>query len=280
MALTFEPTTGHDATLDREQLVNVLRFRVRDTLPKTVAGDYFDYISSAVNAYITQSYPTKQTPMGLLYWNSIQLHENFYAQNYDITVVYGPRNRASGTYQITVDQAVGNVHVTAGRRIAGYGEADNEVDNEGVIFDGKEVTGADIPVAEDRITVSYRHPQAWLNHAYIRAVGRLRGYPNSDAFLGYAAGEVVYMGGNFTETNTEASAQYTFAISPNVTNLEVGGITITEKKGWDLISPVYEPEAAANDAGKTHSLRVLKYIEIIRLREWTAYASVFGWGGT
>jgi len=40
--------------------------------------------------------------MGTLYWNSIQLHENFYAQHYDISVTYSPFNRQSGTYQINV----------------------------------------------------------------------------------------------------------------------------------------------------------------------------------
>jgi hypothetical protein len=278
MAAMFELTTGSDLTLDRDNLTVVRKARCRDRLPKAVAGDYFDYVSSAAMAWVTTAYPIYQTPMGTLFWNSIQLHENFYAQAYDLSITYTPVNRQSGTYQITVDQAVGTQRVTAGRRIAGYGDPNKVMDNKGVFFDGQEVTGIDVPVAEDKLTIMYRHPMAYLNHAYIRNIGELRGYPNNDVFLGYLAGELVYMGGQFTQTESEASAQYGFAFSPNVEDVEVGEITIDVKAGWDAISPVYEPSVEANGAGKTHDIRKLKCIEIIRPREWKDYRPVFGWG--
>jgi hypothetical protein len=228
-------------------------------------------------ALIVGGYPTYGTDMGTLFWNSIQLHENFYAQHYDISVTDSPVNRQTGTYQITVDQAVGNVHVTAGERIAGFGDPANEVDSGGVFWNGEEVTGCEVPVGEDRITVMYRHPQACLRRAYIRSIGTLRSYPNSDVFLGYQPGEVRYMGGNFTETECEATASYSFEISPNATNLVGGGITIASKSGFDVISRVYEPTTDTNGAGKTHAIKKLKYIEIIRPRAHKAYGSVFGW---
>jgi hypothetical protein len=255
----------------------VRKFEVVGTLPYIHGGDAFDWVSSQVMALIVGGYATYLTPLGTLFWNSIQLHESFYAQHYEISVTYSPVNRQTGTYQITVDQAVGNVHVTAGRRIAGFGPAANEVNSGGVFWNGEEVTGTEVPVAEDRITVMYRHPQSFLNAAYIRSVGTLRGYPNSDVFLGYQPGEVRYMGGNFTETEAEASASYSFEISPNVTNLVVGGITITSKSGFDVISPVYEPTTDTNGAGVTHAVKKLKYIEIIRPREHKPYGPVFGW---
>jgi hypothetical protein len=146
-----------------------------------------------------------------------------------------------------------------------------------VFWNGEEVTGTDVPVAEDRLVISYRHPQAFLNHAYIRGIGRLRGYPCSDTFLNYAVGEVRYMGGQFTQTDAEATAQYAFDVSPNVTNLEVGGITIATKSGFDVISPIYEMEI--DDAGgEANAVKKIKYIEIIRPREHKAYKPVFGWG--
>jgi hypothetical protein len=278
MALTFELVTGSDLTLDRENLTVIRKARARDRLPVGIGGDYFDYVSSAAMAWVIANYPTYGTPMGTLFWNSIQLHENYYAQNYDLSITYSPVNRQSGTYQITVDQAVGTQRVTAGVRIAGFGDADNEVDNEGVFHDGHEVTGIDVPVAEDKLTIMYRHPQAYLNGAYIRRIGALRGYPNNDNFLGYEPGEVVYMGGQFTESNVEASASYNFAISPNVANLVIGSITVTSKKGWDAVSPVYEDDVDTNGAGKKHDVRKLKYIEIIRPRAWKDYVAAFGWG--
>ena len=273
MALTLRLQTGSDLTLDRDNLVIVRKFDVIGTLPYSGGGDAFDYVSSQVMSLITGSYPTYGTPMGTLYWNSIQLHESVYAQKYEISVTYSPWNKQSGTYQITVDQAVGNVHVTAGVRIAGYNGTGTCPNNGGVFFNGEEVTGCDVPVAEDRITVSYRHPQAYLNAAYIRAIGTLRGYPNSDVFLGYAAGEVRYMGGNFTQSDAEASASYSFEISPNVTNLVVAGCTVATKSGFDVLSPTYEKSAVSS-----LGVKLVQGIEVIRPREHKAYRTKFGWG--
>ena len=276
--LTWEQITGGQDTHDPENPTRTLKFRGRNRLPISTGGmDFFDYASHHAMAYIVANYPTQTTPLGLLFWNSIQLHENFYGINYDLTVTYGTEEKQSGSYQITVDQAVGTVKMTAGRRIAGFGPDADAVDNKGVFFNGTEVTGVEEPVAEDKIIISYRHPEMFLNHAYIRAVGALRGFPNSDTFLGYSPGEVKYMGGQFTESEAEATAQYHFAISRKATDLKIGEITIDEKEGWDAISPTYEPDV--HDAGgNQNAIRKLKYIEIIRTREWKAYTSVFGWG--
>jgi hypothetical protein len=277
MTLTLQLAVGSDLTLDRENLTIVRKFHVRGTLPYTAGGDCFDYLSSNVMGLIVASYPTYGTAMGTLYWNSIQLHENFYAQSYDISVTYSPFNRQTGTYQITVDQAVGNVRLTAGTRIAGY-PTNSCPDHEGLFDDGMEVTGCDVPVAEDRIQISYRHPQAYLNASYIRNIGTLRGYPNSDLFLGYAVGEVRYMGGNFTQSDCEATATYNFEISPNVTNLVMGGITVTTKSGFDVVSPVYKHDTDVTGDGKTHAIKKLLGIEVIRPRAHKAYQPIFGWG--
>jgi len=264
MDLTLRETTGSDLTLDRESLTIVRKFQVIGTLPYQHTGDAFDYVASQVMSLIRSSYPTYGTDMGTLYWNSIQLSEEFYAQKYNISVIYSPFNKASGAYQITVDQAVGNVHVTAGRRIAGYDGTGKCPDNGGVFFDGTEITGTEIMVAEGRFSVSYRHPQAWLNGSYIRAVEQLVGFPCADTFLGYAAGECQYAGGNFTETDAEASASYSFVTSRNVTNLVVGGVTITSKAGFDVLSPTYEMKDWAAGDGTKHPTKVVKGIEVIR----------------
>ena len=154
-------------------------------------------------------------------------------------------------------------------------------DNGGVIFDGQEVVGVDVPYGQTRIVIAYRHPQMFLNHAYLRGVETLVGRPNSDMFLGYDPGEIAYAGGNATESECEASAEYSFEVSRNATNLVVGGITIDEKKGFDIISPVYKWDSDEDTEGTKRAVRLIDYIEIIRPRgrEWLGYVSVFGWGG-
>jgi hypothetical protein len=222
-----------------------------------------------------------------LHWNSIQVHESYYAQAYEVSVAYSKDEKATGTYLIRVEQAAGTAKATAGELIAGYPDerwpdhGDGTRGHKGLIFDGQEVVGVDVPYNTTNIVISYRHPQGILNHEYIRKVGELAHHPNKDEFLGYEPGEIAYTGGNMTESECEASAEYAFEVSPNELNLVVGGITIAEKKGFDYISPVYKWNTADDAEGKTKTIREVDYIEIIRPRgrEWMDYVSVFGWGG-
>ncbi len=291
MALTLEAIVGSDLTLDRDNLTIVRKFRVTGVLPETFVGDCFDYVAKEMMGLVapmTSPYRTYGTPMGTLYWNSIQLHESYYAQLYEISVTYSPFEKQTGTYLIRVEHAAGTAKATAGEWIAGYPAADvpesasGVKGSGGVIWDGQEVVSVDVPFNQTRIVISYRHPKAFLNHTYLRAIGKLVGHPNEDIFLGYEPGEIVYAGGNATESEAEASAEYTFEVSRNETGLEVGGITIGAKKGFDIISPVYKWDTEDDGGGNTKAIRPIDYIEIIRPRgrEWENYVSVFGWGGT
>jgi len=283
----LELMVGSDLTLDRESLSIVRKFRVLGTLP--VTRDAFDIVASYVMAAIQaggvdpHGYvygPMYTTPQGPLYWNSIQLHESFYGQAYEISVTYGPyRKQETGTYMVRVEHAAGTAKATAGERIAGY--PTGCPDNGGVIWNGQEVVGVDVPYNQTRIVISYRHPQAFLNHTYLRSIGELVGHPNDDTFLGYSPGEICYTGGNATESEAEASAEYSFEVSRNETNLEVGGHIIGDKKGFDVVSPVYKWDTDTDQDGNTVSVRPIHYVEVVRPRgrEWKSYVDKFGWGG-
>lgn len=247
--------------------------------PGSWDGDYFSWIAS----YALRNIPkTFRHPLGILHLQDLQVNEVVHGLLYEISAPYGLFKKETGAYQITVDQTGGTVHVSAGTRIAGYGPAANEVDNGGLIgVEGDQVKGVDIPVETSKISVNFRHPEGALNRDYIIKIGRLVGRPNNDTFLGYDPGEVIYLGGNFTESNTEATATYQFAISYNLTNFVVGGITVTEKAGWDVLSPIYKETTYTDGEGNDHAVKNLAYIEIVRPagRSWLNYAPAFGWGG-
>lgn len=274
MSFRFKRITGGDITMADLSTV-VTRYRSEGAPEPLPSQDFFDYVAShALDPTVIPK--TYSLPIGTLYLSSLQIHENYYAREYEVSATYTRDKREVGAYQITVDQTGGTVHVTTGTRISGHGNAADAVDNGGLIgVDGDKVQGVDIPIEQTKISVNFRHPGGVLTASYIRAIGTLVGRPNSDTFLGYAAGEVLYLGGQFSETNTEATAQYNFAISPNRTNFTVGGITISQKYGWDVISPTYK-----HDIDNNHPVRQLQYIEIVRPagRDWVAYASTFGWG--
>ena len=284
MSFTLRWTTGSEETLDVDSQTCTRKGEIIGTLPYAGPMDCFDYIADAVNTWVLANKSRMTTVFGTLYLNSIQLSERFYAQHYEFSATYSTVNKQTGTYQITVGQAVGNEEVMAGELIACYPAADAPNYETGSFHDGREPKPFPVPVEEDRITVSYRHPKAYLNRSYIRAVGRLRGKPNSDPFLGYDAGEVRYMGGDFTESESEASASYAFEISPNVTNLVMyatptdAGITIATKSGFDIVQPVWEKDVGTTNGGDKLPIVRPKYVKVIRPKRHVAYKSVFGWG--
>ena len=73
MALTLEAIIGSDLTLDRDRLTIVRKFRVKGALPYS-GGDAFHAVASMVMGLVQTTYPLYATPMGTLFWNSIQLH--------------------------------------------------------------------------------------------------------------------------------------------------------------------------------------------------------------
>ena len=279
MTLRFEQKTGGTIAANRSGSPEVtLQFHGLDTIPTAVGGDYFDWFGSQAIAWVAANAPTYSHPQGTLYWNTIQIQERFYAQCYDMSVSYSPNDKSSGAYQITVDQTGGTVNVKAGTVIAKFGAnaPANLADVPPTIgVQGDDIVGVDIEVESTKIVVMFRHSQAFLTRSYIRSTGGLVGYVNNGTFLGYAAGEAKYLGGNFTESNTESTAQYNFAISPNKTNFTVAGITITQKYGWDLLDPVFK-----DDDDGTRGIRTVDYFKTIRPagREWKDFGATFGWG--
>ncbi len=280
----FERVTGGEITATPPTMT--IPYRSTGAVSPLPAGDYFSWLASfaMTNIPLTATHPGSGST---LYRQDIQIHENWYANAYEISVPYAARERLSGAYQISVNGSGGTVHVTAGTRITGYGpdgnetdepDQENKVDNGGLIgVDGDEIHGIDVPVPQTKITVNFRHPAGKLNAAYVKAISELTGRPNNDVFLTYDPGEVMFLGPTFTETQAEATAQYDFAISRNRTDFQMGGITIDEKKGWDLLSPYY-----GDDVDNNHGVRKLLYVEVIRApggMEWIDYVPAFGWGG-
>ncbi len=280
---TFKKQTGGEITFAPPTVTH--RYVSTGALSPLPAGDYFSWLASFAMANVPASitHPGGAT----LYRQDIQVHESYYANAYELTVPYAEQQKESGAYQISVNGTGGTTHVTAGTRVTGYGpdgsETDapdqpNKVDNGGLIgVDGDEIHGIDVPVPQTKITVNFRHPAGKLDAEYVKAITELAGRPNKDTFLTYEPGEVRFLAPTFTETMAEATAQYDFAISRNRKDFKVGGITVTEKPGWDILSPYY-----GHDVDNEHGVRKLLYLEQITAPgglEWIDYVPVFGWGG-
>ena len=128
-------------------------------------------------------------------------------------------------------------HITQSRRTVGkYAVPGKTAENYyGAIgFDGETVQGTDILVPTFQFTQQRILPIETVTFGFVRALFYLTGRFNSGAFLGFEAGEVLFLGAGGTR-NPEGDwdLTYRFSASPNAKNLTVGKIRGINKRGWD-----------------------------------------------
>lgn len=285
MTLRFEKVHGQTMTLEPPGVVTKYRFTRNwsDPLPTGHAGGIFDWVAD--NAMFVIPRYVDDNPMGRVVLKDIRITEIVYGRHYEIEAPYGrtdvtfPGLVIAGAYSLTVDLIGATTHIIAGDHISSW--PDGSPNNGGVIGkDGNDVHGADVVTPEMKLTVMYRHPQGFMNKAYVDSLFPLIGHFNEDTFLGYAPGQVQYLGGPHTVTESEATAQYVFNMVPNEVDLVVGGITIGLKYGSDILSPAVKDDTYTPGGGDTFPVKAVEYIECIRppSHKWKQFKSVFGWG--
>jgi hypothetical protein len=127
---------------------------------------------------------------------------------------------------------------------------------------------------------AYYQPQA-VTTAFMANIARNTGKVSSDAWLGFAAGEILFLGGTGNGDIPLVSGQrvkpvsvtFKFAASENRTNIKVGDITVPEKKGWHYLWVKYEK---VEDSGFVFPIPVHAYVE--KIYEETGFQALFGFG--
>ena len=158
---------------------------------------------------------------------------------------------APGQYTVNMDSTGGTIKVTEafnqlrydapGELGADYGTAIN-VDKDG------NPQGVDrvIPALKLIINAKLSPGIATDPIAYSAVVASLTGYTNDLPYLGFAAGELLFLGGTGEIIGENPLLAYTFAASPNLSNFDVGPITVTSKKGHDYIWLSYQTVKSNN----------------------------------
>lgn len=144
-------------------------------------------------------------------------------------------NYSTGTESRNIKQSL--------QTVAKFG-ANTTIDFGGVINQHDEdIEGVDILFPQTRFSLSYKFTQASVTQSYILQVEELVGTVNNAAFKGRAAGEVLFTGWKLTtDSEGNVSASYEFAVSKNETNIDIGGIIVTSKEGWDYLWARYKSE--------------------------------------
>jgi len=176
--------------------------------------------------------------------------------------------------QFSFDTTGGTQHITHSlqtvHNYAASGTAPNFQGAIGVTKDS--VDGCDITVPVYKFTETHRIATAFITGAYKATVFRLSGAVNSDAFRGFSAGEVLFLGATGgPQTQNFWEITYHFAASPNVSGLKIGAITGIEKRGWDYLWVRYED--AVDDDAKILIKKPLS-VHVERVYEYLPFSSL------
>jgi hypothetical protein len=182
-------------------------------------------------------------PLGILYRQDIAIKEIGH-KLYNLTVPYNARKRESGSYRFEFDTLGGTMHVKAGQFIAVF-PAGAEHDDGLIGVKGDDVEGCDITIPVMKVTVHFTHPAGVTVPIRIRNLSRLAGTVDTGGFFDWAPYETLFLGAQGSEgSDVETTIAYHFAMSENITNATIGGITGVDKAGWDVASVTWQPTVA------------------------------------
>ena len=137
------------------------------------------------------------------------------------------------------DTGGGVQHITHSRQTVGFYALGGMTspDFKGAIgVTGDSVDGVDINVPVYQFSETHVLSDAQVTANYKITLFQLTGRVNSGPWRGFNAGEVLFLGASGSKRGFGPwEITYRFAASPNMTNLAVGPITVTAKKGWEYL---------------------------------------------
>lgn len=110
------------------------------------------------------------------------------------------------------------------------------------VDDSGNVQGVEVFAPKFEFSVISKRSRDEVENGYVEILKRLSGTVAGNPFMGFAKGEVLFLGAEGT-TNTTATytpITYRFAAEDNLENFDVGGINVALKEGWEYLETVYK----------------------------------------
>ena len=217
------------------------------------------------------------TIWGTLYRQDIQVTHTGHRQ-YHCDVPYAVRKHVTGDYTWDFDTTGGTIHITQGEEVGRYPAA-TAPDQKGVIgVEDDRVVGTEKVIPAMKINISFRHPSGVITIPKAKFVSNITGTVNSTPFLTFAPGEVLFLGGRGRDGSaTEATVDYSFAMSANITGLSIGDIAGIEHKGWNTSWIRYKDSVIGANADKVGT-KVPQHVYVNRIYEEIDLAGALGFG--
>jgi hypothetical protein len=237
-------------------------------------GAYGTQDAAFVKAYAIGATPAMvSTIQGTLYRQDIIVDpggfEIFYVQ-----VAYGVEKRELGSWRFNFDTTGGTLHIKSSKStVNSYGTS--PPDHKQLIgYNGDEVEGCEIVIPALKINVFYSHPLGIVTISKAKQLAQYTGTVNSASFLGFAAGEVLFLGATGSDgTDVEAEVQYQFACSQNATGLTIGDISGIAKQGHDYLWIRFKDAVSG-----LYAVKQPQFVYIERVYDRTDLATVLGFG--
>lgn len=236
-----------------------------------------DIVRSYAMAVVPQSVFTQ---VGKLWLQDIAVAPDGWCR-FVVSATYGPQKKQNGTFSFAFDATGVNVRIKGAlEHIKTYlsDGSDGGNPHEGLIgvkpppdFD---VEGTDVLVPALKLNVNFKHPQGIVTIAYAKNVSRMVGRTNSIGFLGFDAGELMFVGANGQEgTECDTEVNYGFLASENATGLTIAGISGIARGGHHVLWIEPQPGITSGKA-----VAKPKAIHVERVAHTANFASVLGWG--
>ncbi len=218
---------------------------------------------------------------GLLYREDAKVDEHGYGVWY-ATVPYGPKKNETGQWTWDFDTTGGSITIKASKStVARYvPPGKTAADHKQLIgVHGDEVDGTTVVIPTLKINARYRHPLAVVTIPYAKQLARWTGKVNSDTFLTFDAGEVLFLGARGSDgTQAEAEVGYSFACEENLQNIVIGEIQNIQKQGWDYLWLEWE-DYTDETGGTKKPAKKPKQINVERVYDRIPLAASLGFGG-
>ena len=252
------------------------------TLLYKASGEQDD---ATVRNYVAASTPaTVNALSGTLYRKTIRLAAEGF-QLYAVEVEYAPPDRTtltSGSYTFSFDTTGGTVHITQAKTHLSSRNHAGDIANAahagsiGVKQDGT-VEGCDIIIPKLKLTFVFKFPAGRITADYVKGLASITGMTNRFPFLGYNAGELLFLGAvGSAGSETETEVTYEFEASQNLTGAKVGvspyDITFN-KAGHNYVWENYA-DAVVNGKGRT----VIDEVHVEQVYDDADFAAAFNWG--
>ena len=263
----------------------VFRFNERPTSRASTGNPptfTLDYVAAGttdvfyVTAYALQATPLLVNTIYGTLWRQDLAVDPQGSDIFYIRVPYAERKQEQGSYKLNFDTTGGTLLMKCAKEhIATYPSAGTYNHGGAINVHGDEVEGTEVIGPALKITVDFSHPAGIITLPQIKFLARITGRTNSDNFLTFAPGEVLFLGATGSEgSDGPTNVGYQFAMSENLHNQIIAGINVAQKKGWDIVWFEFEKEVRE---GKR--VKLPQFIHVDRVYDSVPLALSLGFGG-